>query len=349
MTPRTVTEWFMAVLVGFVIFFITAGFPWMKVAALCLVLLLIAIGYVSYREVPSKPDPMVAMPDILEHRYPVVLGEGPAFLMPMIEDMRLEKIEPIKVPLAIDDVRISLVSDDGTTVPGGSVLIEGLLVLKPDYIDAYRFRLFLDNGGREEVATRARALLAKEIRDKGSEMTWEVIAVAKYVFTAQLIAMLTGFTPPDTKDKALLKAFIDSVLAGGQADIKDLGVTVVSLDITGIKPEGALKKFADKAASEHLQRVAERADMKTLNGLIMMQIRGMGYSNKQFKALEEEKRNELWEKARRQVNVSRGQASETNIQSTGGANPIPVVDTAALAGSRSHRRRPPGEDSSEEE
>ncbi|MBM3261011.1 hypothetical protein FJY93_01190 [Candidatus Kaiserbacteria bacterium] len=349
--PRTVTEWFMAVLGGAAIFCFATGMSWMILIALGLVVLIVFIGIASYREVPSKPSPMVAMPDILEYRYPVILREGPVFLAPYIEDMRQEKIEPIKVPFAIDDVRTSLKSDDGALVPGGSVIVEGLLVMKPDYDEAQRFRLFLDNGGREEVAVRALALLAKEIRDKGTEMTWEEIAFAKYVFTAKLIAMLTGLTPPYTSDKEILKEFTDSALESGQADIKQLGVSIVNLDITGIRPEGKLKKFADSAVGEHLQRVAEKADMETVNELIWMQIHSMGYTKETFNALPKGERDDLREKARRQVNVGRGQANETTIQSSGGgANPIPVVNVAAAAGSKPHgSNKPSNEEHSDEE
>ncbi len=256
--PRTYTE-------IVVLFLFLGGIGLMVLGSFigaALIVLSIILAFASIRTVPAQP-PSVAMPTFLGARYDELIREGIVLVCPGIEDLIIKDFLPEEKTLMYDEVRCQMKGTDGQRISGGSVTVEVSFVYVPDVSAARRFRLFLNNGGREKIDSIVEGMLGEAIRQQASMMTWEEITFAKAGLSADLIRILTDLTPEEGADDAVVKAFLQKALVNGVADVKDLGISVRRVNVVEVEPEGKLKENAEKQAIELLQRTAETTDVGT--------------------------------------------------------------------------------------
>ena len=317
--PRTITEWTMALLFIAGLIYISLNELWL---AGILIASATALGIFSFREVPASPEPSVAIPTFLGERQPQIIREGWVFACPGIENLIVENYLPEELTLSFDEVPCLLPTEDGEKISGGSVTVDVSLVYTPDITDVERLKMFLNNGGRAKISKIVEGMLGENIRHQGSTMTWEELKFAKISLSAQLISDLTGMTPSGTDDAAI-KAFLQAALIGGVADIRDLGISIKRLNVVEVEPEGELKKNAEKAAGELLQRTAEKIEVDTNVTLAEQLVKAAGGPEKLS-----------FNDAYKLVQIDKGHRTATSVESSGN----PILDAAAVF----QNKPPPG-------
>lgn len=325
--PRTVTEWFMIILmiVALLCGFLGQSFI-TSLLAITLTGFVVIIGIIAYEEIPADPHPSVAMPTFLGRRYDVLIREGWVFVFTYIEDLIIENIEPEELLLVFDNVSCNLEHKDGKPVPGGLVSVEVSVMYIPDHDDPERFRMFLNKGRRKKINSMLESKLGELVRHQGKEMTWEEFIFAKSSLSVEFITSLTGLQPPDINDDAAVKEFLETALVSGVEDVKDLGIKFHRINVTEVEPSGKLKQRMDEAASELLQRKAEQTDIGTSLKLAMELLAGMGISEGDLKAMPLKERERLVDKTLELVRIERGRATENIVRSSGN----PFADAAAM-------------------
>ena len=153
-----------------------------------------------------------------------------------------------------------------STVSGGVVSVYVSLVFVPDISDPDRIILYLNNGGKENIARVLSGVVEEALRQAASTMTWEELSFAKAKMSADLIFRVTGRTLPDDIAEADVVAFLSQALLNGVADVHDLGVRIRRLNVTEVEAQGLIKENAQKAAAELLQREGESIEIDTLVG-----------------------------------------------------------------------------------
>ncbi|MEK7069064.1 MAG: hypothetical protein AAB947_01630 [Patescibacteria group bacterium] len=328
--PRTITEWIMVILImiailsdlnamsyedAFLEYFLFIG----------ILGIIIVIGVISYTEVPAQP-PSVAMPTFLSWRYDVLLGEGPAFVLPEIELLIVRDYLPIVLPFTFDGVRCLLQrKDTGEKISGGLTTVKGSLTYVPDISSAQRFRSFLNKGGNPIISTQLLAMAGQAVREEGGNMTWEEFTFAKSELSVKLITMLTGLEPY-SQSPVDIKKFLKEALVNGVADIKDLGIKITRLNIEEVELEGDLKRDAEKAARELVQMPAEVADTNTGLNLVKEFLRAMKITDTDLEIMSIKERVSLIAQIAEWVRIDRGRTDEIVVRSSGN----PLADAAAL-------------------
>jgi hypothetical protein len=331
---RTRTESAMAIMVLLIItFLIFARIPLYHVRALIgeilTVLVLIFTAVVSFREVPAQP-PSVAVPTFLGRREVSVVREGFVFVFPGIEDLIVKDFLPFDAAMTFSEVRCLLLPRAENAVKevspasGGAVSVKVAIMFVPDIDDPERMIMYLNKGGKQEVARILEMMIGEVVRYEGSRLTWEQFAFSKSKLSAQIISQLTIVNPPPEMTEDQAREFLIRALDNGVADIQDLGIKIRRLNVIEVEPEGHLREYAQHAADELLRRQAENIDVDTLVGLAHKLMEG------------EKKRGHLlvYKDALEQARIIRGHATETIIRSSGNG----ILDAAVAYGKAAQPR-----------
>lgn len=333
--PRTRTESVVLLLVLSVVLSITlARIPVYHHGAVLMGILMIlaicAIVFVSFREVPAQP-PSIAVPTFLGRRERSIVPEGWVLTFPFIEDLIVRDYLPLERFVTFQEVRCLLLpktgeADDKNPISGGAVSVSVSIVFVPDISDPDRMIMYLNKGGKEEIANILERIVGEVIRYAGSELTWEQFAFSKARLSAKVIAQITGVSSSDPMTEEEAQAFLNRALDNGVSDIHDLGIKLRRLNVVEVVPEGNLKENAERAADELQRRQAEQVDVDTLIELahrIKEAAKGRRDATLTFK--------DALEIAR----IVRGHATENIFRSSGN----PFADAAVLF--RNHFRTHP--------
>lgn len=323
--PRTATEWTMVLLFGIgIVCWLFAGlvsgfgFAGFSLGLICFGIL-VALGFISFREIPAQP-PSVAMPTFLGEREDSIVREGLAFACPGIEDFIVVNYLPEEGVLTLPDVRC-LLKDRGTKkISGGAVTLKIPYVWVPDTDDpddnkSPRLRLFLNNGEREGVKSMFEGMLGAAARQLASTMTWEELAFSKVRLSADLIGILTGVNLPPGATEDEVKEHLTKALTNGVADIRDLGIKIRRINLTEVVPEGALKASADRAAEQLLERNAQKIEVVT----------AITVAQDIFDAAKKNGSEISFQEALKAARIQLGLATETIVRSDN-----PLTDAAAI-------------------